>query len=117
MNTHHKLNYVELPASNFEATQAFYAAVFDWRFESYGPEYLAFSDGVLDGGFYKSDQQSHTDNGAALVIVYSADIDATLATVQAAGAVIAKPLFNFPGGRRFHFLDPNGNELAVWSDA
>ncbi|UFS56600.1 VOC family protein [Comamonadaceae bacterium M7527] len=117
MNTHHKLNYIELPGNNFEATKAFYASVFGWQFESYGPEYLAFTDGVLDGGFYTSDQQSRIDNGAALVILYSACIDATLVAVQSAGAVIAKPMFDFPGGRRFHFLDPNGNELAVWSDA
>ena len=117
MNTHHKLNYLELPAKDLAATQAFFVAVFGWTFETYGPDYLAFSDGTLDGGFYRSALCSSSANGAALVIFYSAHLEATQQAVQAAGGTISQAIFTFPGGRRFHFIEPSGNELAVWSDA
>lgn len=111
-----KIDYLELPANDFDAVQAFYAAVFDWTFTDYGADYRAFSDGKLDGGFYKSAQQSTTASGAALIVVYARDLEATLEKITANGGRIVKPVFSFPGGRRFHFADPHGNELAVWSD-
>ena len=111
------VDYIELPASDFDAVEAFYASVFGWSFVDWGEEYRAFNDGRLDGGFYKSDVSSSSDVGAALVIFRTADLDATLASVTQAGGVIVKPIFAFPGGRRFHFTDPCGNELAVWSSS
>ncbi|CAA0107107.1 Uncharacterised protein [BD1-7 clade bacterium] len=114
---HESINYIELPAQDMAATEAFYQAVFGWRFEAYGPDYLAFFDKTMDGGFYRSDQCSSTDNGSALVVFYSDDLEATQSKVVYAGGIIVKPLFDFPGGRRFHFSDPNGNELAVWGTA
>ncbi len=116
MNTHHKINYIELPAYDLSATQAFFETVFDWTFEAYGPEYLAFSDGVLDGGFYQSPLASKADTGAALVVFYSANLEASEAAVRAAGGLVNTSIFEFPGGRRFHFLEPSGNQFAVWSD-
>ena len=116
MKEHEKINYVEFPARDIRATQSFFESAFDWSFEAYGPEYIAFSNQGLDGGFFKSEHRSSAEKGAALIIFYSRDLEATLARVELAGGVIIKPIFAFPGGRRFHFIEPSGNELGVWSD-
>lgn len=111
-----KMDYVEFPADDLDAVEAFYAAVFGWKFQDFGENYRAFSDGKLDGGFYRSNSQSRTSSGAALMVFYAEDLEAVQQAVVSNGGLIAKQMFSFPGGRRFHFLDPNGNELAVWSD-
>ena len=116
MNEHGKLNYIEFPAADMQATKDFFSAAFGWTFEDYGPEYTAFSDVGLDGGFYKSEMKSSAESGAALAIFYSSDLEATQSNVEAAGGNISQAIFSFPGGRRFHFIEPSGNELAVWSD-
>ncbi len=116
MSEHEKLDYVEYPAANMEATRAFFSEVFGWSFEEFGPDYCAFSQQGLDGGFYRSELYSSTRNGSALLVFYSADLEATLAKIEGAGGRIEKPIFAFPGGRRFHFSEPSGNEFAVWSD-
>lgn len=116
MSSDKKINYVELPAANFDKVQAFYSGSFGWTFTDYGPEYRAFSDGSLDGGFYISDLHSNTANGAALIVLYADDLEATRETIVANGGTICRDIVSFPGGRRFQFLDPHGNELAVWSD-
>ena len=90
--------------------------MFGWTFEDYGDCYCAFSDGSMDGGFYRSPLRSDSSQGAALVVLYAEDLEATLGRLTGAGGDLCKPIFSFPGGRRFHFLDPNRNELAVWSD-
>ena len=115
MSNHNRINYIELPARDIAAVQKFYGDVFGWTFEAYGPDYLAFNDGALDGGFFRADLASRCDRGAALVILYSDDLEATLAKVEQHGGTIMQAIFSFPGGRRFHFADPNGNELAVWT--
>ncbi len=116
MPTDKQIDYVEFPAADFDAQQAFYGAAFGWEFTDYGEEYRAFSEGRLEGGFYKSQRRSRTDTGATLIVFFADDLEATEARVLAAGGEVCKPIFAFPGGRRFHFLDPHGNELAVWSD-
>jgi predicted enzyme related to lactoylglutathione lyase len=116
MHQHEKLNYVELHSRNLALTKAFFTEAFGWAFTDYGPEYTAFSNEGLDGGFFLSDKASTTETGAALVIFYSARLEETLAKVEAAGGIISTPTFAFPGGRRFHFIEPSGNEFAVWSD-
>ncbi len=116
MNEHEQINYVEFPARDLPQTKAFFTAAFGWVFQDYGPEYAAFSSKGLDGGFYRADLASSADNGGALIVLYSQDLEATQAKVEHAGGVIVKPIFSFPGGRRFHFTEPSGNELAVWSD-
>lgn len=116
MHEHGKLNYIEFPAVDMQATKDFFSAVFDWSFEDYGPEYTAFTDEGLDGGFYQSEMKSSAENGAALVIFYSKDLESTQDKVAKAGGTISQQIFSFPGGRRFHFIEPSGNELAVWSD-
>lgn len=116
MTAHEKINYVEFPASNIEKTKAFFASAFGWVFVDYGPDYASFSDQGIDGGFYRSDMSATTATGSALIVLYSKDLEQTLSNVEAAGGTIAKPIFAFPGGRRFHFVEPSGNELAVWSE-
>ena len=109
-----QIDYVELPATDIARTKQFYAAAFDWKFEDYGPDYTSFFDGRLAGGFT-------TERPAAanslLLVIYAGDLAAAQANIKAAGGTIVKETFSFPGGSRFHFADPNGNELAVWSDA
>ncbi len=116
MPKHEKLNYLELPARDLVATKTFFTNVFGWVFTDYGPEYTAFDDQGLEGGFYRADLVSRSDQGAALPVFYSADLEQTLAKVEAAGGTVIKPIFDFPGGRRFHFTEPSGNEFAVWSE-
>jgi len=116
MPTDRKIDYVELPGDDFDALERFYSVVFEWTFTDYGPEYRAFTDQKLNGGFYQSSLKSTTESGAALVVVYTKELETTRDKVVANGGNIHKPIFSFPGGRRFHFLDPHGNELAVWSD-
>jgi len=112
-----KIDYVEFPATDFDAIQRFYERAFGWKFTDYGPEYRAFSDGKLDGGFRRADVKASTATGSALVVLYAADLEATREKVVASGGTIVQDIFSFPGGRRFQFTDPHGNELAVWSDA
>jgi len=116
MNEHEKINYVEFPAKDITQTKAFFSSLFGWEFEDFGEEYTAFSNQGLDGGFFQSDKNSSTENGSALVVFFSKDLEDTLSKVEFAGGNIIKPIFSFPGGRRFHFTDPNGNEFAVWAE-
>lgn len=116
MNEHEKINYVEFPARDLAATKQFFERVFGWSFEDYGPDYMAFSKQGLDGGFFRSDKSATTGQGSALVVFYSQDLEQTQAKIEQAGGRIVEPIFSFPGGRRFHFSEPSGNEFAVWSD-
>jgi len=111
-----RIDYVEFPSADFDASEAFYTKTFGWTFTDYGPEYRAFNDGHLDGGFFQSELRSTTAAGAALVILYATDLEAMCEKVAANGGTICKKIFSFPGGRRFQFLDPHGNELGVWSN-
>ena len=108
------VDYVEFRATDLGAIKRFYRGAFGWTFTDYGEDYTAFEDGRLSGGFHRDDAVPKC--GGALVIVYALDLEAMHARVEGAGGKIVKPIFEFPGGRRFHFADPSGNELAVWSD-
>ena len=116
MNLHEKMNYVEFPAKDLAGTKAFFESVFGWSFTDYGPEYTAFENQGLDGGFFQSDLASSTEKGAALIVFYSDQLETTLAKVEKAGGSILRPIYSFPGGRRFHFTEPSGNEFAVWGE-
>lgn len=116
MGTDRRIDYIELPAADLQKTREFYANVFGWSFQEYGPDYCAFGDGRMDGGFYRSQLRSTASEGSALVVMYADDLEATQRRIVDHGGAIAKQIFSFPGGRRFHFTDPHGNELAVWSD-
>jgi uncharacterized protein len=111
-----KINYLEMPARDLTQTKAFFNTVFGWEFIDYGQEYMAIANAGLDGGFFKSDKVATTSNGSVLIVLYSHELEVTLDKVTAAGGQIVQDIFAFPGGRRFHFADPNGNEYAVWSE-
>lgn len=115
---HHKINYIEFAAASIAAAKAFYASVFGWSFVDYGPDYASFTaaGAGIDGGFYKCDSHEALPTTAPLIVLYSADLQATEAAIVAAGGSIVVPTFAFPGGRRFHFSDGVGNLLAVWSE-
>ncbi|HEU5352584.1 MAG TPA: VOC family protein [Terracidiphilus sp.] len=115
---HHAINYIEFASTDIEAMKRFYSTVFGWSFEDYGPEYTSFDANAagLSGGFYKSDAHAEQPKYAPLVVLYSTDLKATEAAVVSAGGAIDVAIFEFPGGRRFHFSDGCGNVLAVWSE-
>jgi hypothetical protein len=111
--TEPRIDYVELPsATAHELTRAFYARAFGWGFANFGPDYSATEGGTVDVGL---NGQQEDALSAPLPVVRVDDLDAALDLVCGAGGIIAKPIYSFPGGRRFHFIDPGGNELAVWS--
>ena len=107
-----RIDYIEFNVADIAASKAFYGGAFGWTFTDYGPEYCEFADGRLTGGFTTL---GPVRSGGPLVIVYADDLEGARAHVEAAGGTILKPIFAFPGGRRFHFADPDGYELAVWS--
>ncbi len=113
MKTHHAIDYVEFPANDLSALKSFYGKAFGWAFADYGPTYAAPTNAGLDGGF-----QADANEAPAkpLVILYSLDLEASVSAIEESGGTITRSIFDFPGGRRFHFSDPSGNELAVWSD-
>ncbi|MDD9856736.1 MAG: VOC family protein [Gammaproteobacteria bacterium] len=113
---HEKIDYIEFPATDMAAARAFFTEVFNWSFQDFGGAYMAFSGAGVDGGFFRSELTVRAAGGSALVVFYSAGLEQTQAKIERAGGAIVKPVFSFPGGRRFHFTDPNGNEYAVWSD-
>lgn len=112
--TDRAIDYIEFTAPDLSAIKKFYGEVFDWKFQDWGEDYISFNDSGVDGGFRLGTSKPGT--GAPLVILYAANLEETEARVRTAGAPITAEIFAFPGGRRFHFSDPAGNELAVWSD-
>jgi predicted enzyme related to lactoylglutathione lyase len=108
-----RMDYIEFPGTDIAKTKAFYIQVFGWKFTDYGPDYTSFEDGRISGGFNKERPVTHD---GPLVVIYASDLAACESKVRAAGGKIVKDAFAFPGGRRFHFTDPSGNELAVWSE-
>lgn len=114
-NTDKTINYIEFPMSHNAETKAFYGTVFGWKFTDWGPDYISFEGAGIDGGFNGESTVSATAPGI-LVVLYTKDLTQVLKDVTTAAAEIIKPVYDFPGGRRFHFRDPNGNELAVWSE-
>ena len=113
MHSNGKLDYLELQSANgtIDRVKAFYSAAFGWTFTDYGPSYTAFEEG-LDGGF----DGSAARETKPLPVIYTDNLEAAVAAVEDAGGTVVRPIFSFPGGRRFHFTDPAGNELAVWSE-
>lgn len=107
------ISYIEFKAHDLEQIKAFYNSLFGWNFTDYGPTYTSFSESGVEGGFEKA--EGPIMNGA-LVVLYDTDLESLITKVVDAGGLISKEIFSFPGGRRFHFTDPSGNELAVWSD-
>ncbi len=115
-NIHHEINYIELSACDIAAAKQFFSSAFDWQFNEYGSEYLGIRKRNGEGECGGICRSAKVVPGGPLVILYSLDLESSFSSVQKAGGKITKEIFSFPGGRRFHFSDPSGNELAVWSD-
>jgi len=113
MRLEKQIDYVEIPVTDPQKSRDFFAGLFAWSFEDWGPDYISFNDGRIDGGFRRSADPAPA-NGV-LVVFYSADLERDLARVKELGASISQEIFAFPGGRRFHFIDPVGTEFAMWS--
>ncbi len=111
---HHTIDYIEITVSDLDRAKAFYTTAFGWTLKDYGPGYCGIQGETKEqGGIAVGEPQP----GGALVVLYSDDLESSHEAVVDAGGTITKPPFSFPGGRRFHFHDPSGNELAVWSEA
>ena len=110
---HLPINYVEFSSADFAKSRAFFEKAFDWTFINYGPSYAAMSNAGVDGGIDGDQTQGRK---APLIVLKADDLGAAEKAVKAAGGMITKPIFSFPGGKRFHFREPGGNELAVWSE-
>jgi uncharacterized protein len=110
-----RIDYIEFSVGDISRSRDFYDKAFGWSFKDYGPSYCEFNDGRLTGGFALGGDGNPGGPGGPLVILYADDLDETQRRIEAAGGSIAKPVYSFPGGRRFHFADPDGYELAVWS--
>ena len=108
-----RMDYIEFLTTNIAETKKFYSEVFGWEFTDYGPEYTSFTDGRLSGGFSAAPE---VQAGGPLVVLYSTNLTEIGDKVSESGGQIVREIFEFPGGQRFHFTDPSGNELAVWSD-
>lgn len=115
-NIHHSINYIEFAAIDLAETKRFFNAAFGWQFNDYGPDYVGIRNQGSEGECGGICQVEQVVTGGPLVILYSLDLESSLSAVQHAGGTITKEIFSFPGGRRFQFCDPSGNELAVWSD-
>jgi uncharacterized protein len=112
-NRDRQIDYIEFFSNDIEATKSFYNQVFGWKFQDYGPDYTSFADGRIAGGFRKGDVPTPS---SPLVVIFVDDLDAARQRVIAAGGSITKEIFSFPGGSRFHFHDPGGNELSAWHE-
>ena len=114
MSVEKQINYIEIPVTDPARARDLFAELYGWSFQEWGDDYISFNDGRLDGGFSRSAESAPASG--VLVVFYSADLERDLARVQELGATISKDIFSFPGGRRFHFVDPTGTEYAIWSD-
>ena len=113
-HVHHSIDYIEFSVTDMAESKRFYGAAFDWTFTDYGPDYTGIRKPDGEAGGFRLVPEVST--GGPLVVLYSSDLDLTLRRVREAGGRILEEPFDFPGGRRFHFADPSGNELAVWSE-
>jgi uncharacterized protein len=112
MSRNKAIDYVEFHATDLVAIKQFYSQVFGWEFEDYGPDYTSFKDGRIAGGF----SRGPSSPGGPLVVIYVDDLPSAEKQIKDAGGKITREIFSFPGGSRFHFSDPGGNELAAWSE-
>ncbi len=113
MTTNIHINYIEFKANDLEKIKAFYTSVFGWKFTDYGDQYVAFENAGIEGGFQLTDEA--IVNGV-LVILRHPNLEEIQSKIEEAGGTISVPIFTFPGGKRFQFIDPTGNELAVWTE-
>lgn len=110
----HQIDYIEFASTDLNQTKLFYKNIFEWQFEDINESYISFNDGRLNGGFFKT--QTRKTETSPLIVIYTEDIETLKNRIKIEKGLITKDIFEFPGGSRFHFTDPSGNELAVWSD-
>ncbi len=113
MSAENRIDYVEIPVTDLTKAKEFFTAMFGWSFQDWGDDYMSFNDGRLDGGFRRSDEPAPATG--VLLVFYSESLERDVDKVTELGATISQEIFAFPGGRRFHFVDPTGNEYAMWS--
>lgn len=113
MSAENRIDYVEIPVTDLKKTRDFFSSLFDWSFQEWGDDYMSFNDGRLDGGFRRSTEPAPATG--VLLVFYSEDLERDVDRVKDLGATISRDIFSFPGGRRFHFVDPVGTEYAIWS--
>jgi predicted enzyme related to lactoylglutathione lyase len=113
MRAENRIDYVEIPVTDLNTARDFFSAMFGWSFQSWGDDYLSFHDGQMDGGFRRSAEPAPSTG--VLVVFFSTNLKRDFDRVQELGATISEPIFQFPGGRRFHFIDPAGTEFAIWA--
>lgn len=111
-----KIDYVEFQSRDLEKTRSFFQDLFGWKFTDYGSDYISFDDGRIAGGFARSNKQSTIESGGILVVFYHSELERVRQRVIDLGGKITTDIFSFPGGRRFHFTEPSGNECAIWSE-
>ena len=109
-----RIDYVEVPVTDLQTASEFLHELFGWEFQEWGPDYSSFNDGRLDGGLRRADNPAPASG--VLLVFYSEDLERDVARVKELGATISQDIFDFRGGRRFHFVDPAGTEYAIWSD-
>jgi predicted enzyme related to lactoylglutathione lyase len=116
MSATNQIDYIEFQAADIAATRKFFEQLFAWKFTDYGPDYTSFEDGRIAGGFGRAQKRSAIDSGGVLVVFYHSNLEQVRQQVIDLGGKITKDIFSFPGGRRFHFTEPSGNECAIWSE-
>lgn len=114
MRAENRIDYVEIPVTDLAGAREFLEAMFGWTFQEWGDDYMSFSDGRLDGGLRRSTEPASAEG--ALIVFYSENLERDVERVKQLGATISEDIFSFPGGRRFHFVDPVGTQFAIWSD-
>ena len=113
MNVEGQIDYIEIPVTDLQKTRNFFEDLYGWTFQEWGPDYFSFNDGRLEGGLRRSEQPAPATG--VLLVFYSENLERDVGRVQELGATISQDIFDFPGGRRFHFVDPAGTEFAMWS--
>jgi uncharacterized protein len=116
MSADNQIDYIEFQAADLAATRKFFEQLFGWKFTDYGPDYTSFTDGRISGGFSRAERHSRIESGGVLVVFYHPRLEEVRQRVIDLGGRITADIFSFPGGRRFHFMEPSGNECAIWSE-
>ncbi len=117
MSKENHIDYFDIPCSELELSKQFFSQVFQWKFKDFGSEYAAFENAGVSGGFFEGKSGFKLSQGVPLMVIYRENLDKATEEIVAAGGAITHPVFAFPGGSRFHFTDPSGNEFACWSDS
>jgi predicted enzyme related to lactoylglutathione lyase len=116
MSAANQIDYIEFQAADVAATKKFFEQLFAWKFTDYGPDYTSFEDGRIAGGFARAQKRSTIEPGGALVVFYHPNLEQVRQRVIDLNGKVTRDIFSFPGGRRFHFTEPSGNECAIWSE-